>query len=144
MTPAGLINTAARPHFEQIIEGDKLIYQCDLAAMADKLLLDIFTTLHREHRFAQAMQAGNPSVPMVERLRLRNQIQAALTMAGVFVHDIEAADMKDLDANVYEATTEPPWCDCDTAYATRPDGLCDNCGNTADAAQANISQIRAV
>jgi hypothetical protein len=143
-TSPGLINTAARPRAERQIDGATFHVTLDLDAVADTLIDQIAALLYRQHRTWQFSLVGNPKTSPADRAAYRAQIRAALTMARAFDVPLHPGQAEELQADLFEATTEPAWCDCDTAYATRPDGLCDNCGNTADAAQANVTQIRAV
>ena len=144
MTTSGLINTAARPRAERVVEGDTYHVSLDLDALADTLIDQIAAIIHRERRTWALSLVGNPRTRPAERAQHRAEIKAALTLARAFDVPIDHAQAEQLQADLFEATVEPGWCNCDNEYATRPDGLCDTCGNAADLAAANIAQIRAV
>lgn len=144
MTTSGLINTTARPRAERIIDGDTFHVSLDLDALADTLIDQIAAVIHQQRRTWQLSMVGNPRTRPAERAAYRRELKAALTLARAFDVPINHTQAEELQADLFEATTEPGRCDCDTEYATRPDGLGDNCGAAADLAQANITQLRAV
>lgn len=145
MTTAGLINTTARPVATRVIDGDTYHVDLDLDAAADTLLDQIAATLYREHRIAQLLLLGNPKTRPAEKASIRTQLKASLTLARAFDIPLYPAQAEGLGVDLMEATEEPPQCDSDCPnYATRPDGLCNTDGETADNAAAGYAHLRAV
>jgi len=119
--------TDHRPQFARVTEEDRTRVEVDITSMADRLIFDIATALHRRNRRVQIMQIGNPSLSMATRLRIRNELVAVLAAEGCFTHEVGDDDVEKIQADLAEAERQPNRClDCDENYATVGD-LCGHC-----------------
>lgn len=118
---------ANRPTAGQVIDGDRFSIELDLAPLADKLLMDIAVSLRHRNRRMQILQIGNPALDHATRLRIRNDLLAALAADGVFKHELTIGEAEALSGELFEAAEEPAFCEgpaCEGAdYATIGD-LC--------------------
>lgn len=141
------VNSTTRPVATRVVDGNEYHVELDLDGVADTLLDQIGAVLHREHRVAQIMLLGNPVTSPTARVEVRAQLKAALTLARAFDVPLYTAQAEELQADLWEATTEPSFCEGDCGgqnYASRPDGLCEDDGNAADVAEAGYSHLRAI
>jgi hypothetical protein len=142
MTAADRIN-ANRPTAAQVIDGADFYVTLDLEPIAAGLIQDIAVALKgREHLFTVL---ANNRVGSAEHTAVRAAILATLAHTSAALTVTLGQDQADALANdLWEATTEPDWCDdCHQQYAT-DNGLCEPCARAADCREAHYAQIRAV
>lgn len=141
------VNSTTRPVATRVVDGNEFHVELDLDGVADTLLDQIAAVLHREKRTWQMSMLGNPKTRPAQKAEIRAQLKAGLILNRAFDVPLYTAQAEELQADLWEATTEPQFCEGDCGgqnYATRPDGLCEDDGNAADVAEAGYSHLRAV
>jgi hypothetical protein len=142
MTAADRIN-ANRPTATQVINGADFYVSLDLEPIAAGLIQDIVTALKGREYLLTVL--ANNKVGSPEHTATRAHILGILAHTPAALTVTLGQDQADALANdLWEATTEPDWCDdCGQQYAT-DNGLCEPCARTADCREAHYAQIRAV
>jgi hypothetical protein len=141
MSAADRIN-ANRPTATQVIEGADFYVTLDLEPIAAGLIQHIAVALKgREYLFTVL---ANNRVGSAEHAAVRAAILATLAHTTALTVTLGQDQADALANDLWEATTEPDWCDdCREQYAT-DNGLCEPCARTADCREAHFAQIRAV
>jgi hypothetical protein len=141
MSAADRIN-ANRPTAAQVIDGADFYVTLDLEPIAAGLIQDIVVALKgREDLFTVL---ANNKVGTPEHHTVRVAILAALARTTALTVTLGQDQADALANDLWEATTEPDWCDdCRQQYAT-DNGLCEPCARAADCREAHYAQIRAV
>lgn len=139
---------ANRPTAQRVVDGgDSWHVQLDLTPVAAGLLLDLGRALFDSKQTWRLRAIGTPGLIDAEKAKHVQAVLAELLTARrhPLILELGPDQAEELQADLLEATVEPPWCrSCAEAYAARTDGHCPGCGNTADLADAGISQLRAV